>query len=281
VRIVVTGYASMDYAVRLDQPAAPDRTATILSRPREWPRLGGSPAYVCSALAAAGVRGASPVSWIGDDAQGVRYREELRLRGVATEGLRARPGRTPVCILAYQPDGGCVCLYDPGLDPPIALDDGQRELILAADALCLTVGPAEATREALALVRADAKVVWAVKADSRATPPELAAALAWRADVIVHSRGEAGFVAQAVPRVEAIRIETRGADGVAIFEGGEERHVAVEPLGVEDTTGAGDSWLGGFLAAYLVRGASLTEAARAGVESVRALLAGRATELRK
>ena len=53
--IVVTGYASLDYAVRLDRAPRADRTATILSRPREWPRLGGSPAYVAGALVAAGV----------------------------------------------------------------------------------------------------------------------------------------------------------------------------------------------------------------------------------
>ena len=34
-------------------------------------------------------------------------------------------GRTPVCILAYQPDGACHCLYDPGLAEPIELDPRQ------------------------------------------------------------------------------------------------------------------------------------------------------------
>ena len=38
--VVVTGYASLDYAVRLDSPPKPDRTATIFSRAVEWPRLG-------------------------------------------------------------------------------------------------------------------------------------------------------------------------------------------------------------------------------------------------
>jgi ribokinase len=276
VNIVVTGYASMDYAMRLDSPAAPDRTATILSRPREWPRLGGSPAYVASALAATGARGATPISWIGDDAQGVRYREELRLLGVETEGVRARPGRTPICILAYQPDGGCVCLYDPGLDPLPKLDDGQRALIAAADLLCLTVGPAPATREALALARADAKLVWAVKADPRATPPDLAAALVARADLVIHSRGEAGFVAAAgAARPDAIRIETQGAASVTLLRHGEETRIAVEPLATDDATGAGDTWLGGFLAAHYIGGETLVASARSAGESVRALFAAR------
>ncbi len=276
MNIVVTGYASMDYALRLDSPAAPDRTATIISRPREWPRLGGSPAYVASALAEAGARGATPISWIGDDAQGLRYREELRLRGVAIEGVRARPGRTPVCILAYQPDGGCLCLYDPGLDPAPQLDDGQRALIRAADLICLTVGPAQATHEALALASPDAKIVWAVKADPRATPPELAAALAARADLVVHSQGEAAFVAEAgALRREAIRIETRGAAGVALYSNGEETRVAVDPLSTDDTTGAGDAWLGGFLAACYVRGEGLLASAQSGAQSVRLLFVER------
>jgi ribokinase len=276
VKIAVIGYASLDYVARLDSPAQADRTATILSRPREWPRLGGSPAYVCAALVAGGVSDAAPVSWVAADAEGVRYREELRRLGVATEGVSLREGRTPVCLLAYQPDGGCVCLYDPGLAAPIELDEAQRGLISAADALVVTVGPAEATRQALSYARA--KVIWVVKADPRATPPVLAAALTARADIIVHSRAEAGFVAAAGARRETIRMETRGAEGVSIHADGDETAVSVDPLDVEDSTGAGDTWVGGFLSAHLMRGASLGDAARAGNERVRAMLAARQAE---
>jgi ribokinase len=200
----------------------------------------------------------------------------LRLRGVETEGVRARLGRTPICVLAYQPDGGCVCLYDPGLDPAPTLDDDQRALICAADVLCLTVGPTQATREALALARPEAKVVWAVKADPRATPPDLAAALIARADIVAYSRGEVGFVAAAgATRRDAVRIETLGAEGVALFHAGAETRVAAEPISCEDATGAGDTWLGGFLAAYCVRNETLVASARSGGESVCALFTAR------
>ena len=53
--VVVTGYASLDYAMRLDRAPQPDATATILVAPLEWPRLGGSPAYIACAMVAAGV----------------------------------------------------------------------------------------------------------------------------------------------------------------------------------------------------------------------------------
>ncbi|HEY1941389.1 MAG TPA: PfkB family carbohydrate kinase [Roseiarcus sp.] len=277
--IVVTGFASLDYAVRLDRPAEPDRTATILSRPSEWPRLGGSPAYVAAALVAGGARDAAPISWIGDDADGAHYRDSLARLGVRTNGVETRAGRTPICILAYQPDGGCHCFYDPGLTQPPDLGEGQRALLAAADCVCLTVGPTDATRAALALARPDATVVWAVKADRRAVPDDLAAALAARADVVVFSRGEANFVVQALaaagaPSRPRLTVETRGRDGVAIDRAGSIELLPADPIEASDSTGAGDTFLGGFIAA-LVAGAEPLAATKAGVAAARALLATR------
>jgi ribokinase len=281
VRIVVTGYASLDFAVRLDRPPRADATATIVSRPRQWPRLGGSPAYVAAALIASGLEDVAPVSWVGDDADGVRYREALARAGVRSDGVSVRPGRTPVCILAYQPDGGCHCLYDPGLVDPPELDETQRALIVAANCLCVTVGPAQATRDALSLARPDATVVWAVKADPRAVPPDLAVALMERADIVVFSRGEAAFVAEAFARTPSsrrpgVRVETLGRDGVAIMQARTRELFPVAPVETEDSTGAGDTFLGGFLGALIVGGESPREAVQAGIESARRLLASRA-----
>jgi ribokinase len=278
--IVVTGYASLDYAVRLDRTPKADATATILSRPIEWPRLGGSPAYVACALVAAGLSDVKPVSWIGEDTDGARYSAALASRGIAVDGIALRPGRTPVCILSYQPDGGCHCYYDPGLDKPLTLDTRQRELVAAAQWVCLTVGPAEATAQALAAARPQAQVAWAVKADPRAVPPDLAAAIAARADIIAWSRGEAPFVAEALASAATGRrrllVETRGRDGVVLLFDGHEEIVPVEPLVAEDTTGAGDTFLGGMLAALVVNRQDLAGAVAAGAQAVRAMLMARA-----
>jgi len=277
--IVVTGYASLDYAVRLDSAPQPDRTATILSRAAEWPRLGGSPAYVAAALVVGGARDAAPISWVGDDAEGARYRDGIKALGVRTDGIRVRPGRTPIGILAYQPDGRCHCLYDPGLTALADLDEGQRALLAAAKAICVTVGPTKATWEALRLARPDAMLIWAVKADPRAVPPDLAAALAARADIVVFSQGEAGFVAEACatadkPARRRIDIETRGRNGVAFMCDGAASVFPVAPGEAEDLTGAGDTFIGGFLAAWM-KTADPEEAVRAGVGAARALLISR------
>jgi len=278
--VAITGYASLDYVVRLDRTPVADTTATILARPPEWPRIGGSPAYVASAMVAAGVA-ASPISWVGADADGTFYRDALARRGVNAEGVAIRTGRTPICILAYQPDGGCHCFYHPLAQAP-RLDEHQLELIVQAQWVCLTVGPVDATRQALAATDRDARLVWAVKADSRAVPPDLAAAIAARADIIAASRGEAAFVAAALasagpsakPRLMA---ETRGADGVAVTRDGEVSLFPIEPVAVEDTTGAGDTFLGGFLAALVAGDERLEDAVAAGAKAARAMLVARET----
>lgn len=283
MRVVVVGYASFDYVVRLDSPPRPDRTSTILSRAAEWPRLGGSPAYVAAALVAGGVSDPSAVSWVGDDREGERYRASLAERGLGAEGVGVRPGRTPICILAYEPDGACHCLYDPGLRREPELDERQRALIVAADALCITVGPARVTREALALARGDASLAWVVKADSRAVPRDLAGAIAARADIVIFSRGEAPFVEDALERVnKATRrptiVETRGRKEVVLKQESGLNVVPVDPIDIDDPTGAGDSFAGGFLAAQLT-GADPAAALRAGVSVARAMLAERARSL--
>jgi ribokinase len=198
---------------------------------------------------------------------------------VRTDGIRVRPGRTPISILAYEPDGRCRCLYDPGLTAEADLDEGQRALLAAAKAICVTVGPTKATWEAIRLARPGAMLLWAVKADPRAVPPDLAAALAARADIVVFSQGEAAFVAEASsmadrPARRRIDIETRGRNGVAFMRDGAQRVFPVAPVEAEDSTGAGDTFIGGFLAAW-VKTADPEEAVRAGVAAAHALLVSR------
>jgi ribokinase len=277
--IAITGYASLDYSFRLDRPPAPDQTATILSRPPDWPRLGGSPAYIASALVAGGVADAAPISWVGDDADGALYRDALARRGASVEGVVICPGRTPVCVLAYQPDGGCHCFYHPGLSGSPTLDARQIALIVEAPWVCVTVGPTEATRRALDAIAPETRLVWAVKADPRAVPPDLAARLAARADIIAMSRAEADFVEAALaagpPRKRQTRLETRGVDGVALTGEGRDWLYPVKPVAAEDVTGAGDTFLGGFLAA-MIRGDGRPDAAlAAGADAARDMLLAR------
>src|SRR4029079_8321675 len=119
-----------------------NQTTRIVERPA-WPRLGGSPAYVAAALVAAGEGTATPVTWIGKTPAGKAFLAGLREAGVSSEGVAVNSeGRTPVSVLAYQPDGGCICLYDPGLDERPTLTATQWRLVAEAEWVCVTVGPA-------------------------------------------------------------------------------------------------------------------------------------------
>ena len=279
--VAITGYASLDHVVMVDGVPSPGRTTAILERPDEaWPRLGGSPAYVAAALAGAGVA-ASPVSWVGDDAGGEGFRRALADQGIRTDGIAVVPGaRTPIAILAYEPQGGCMCLYHPAIPKELGLTDAQRSVVAAADWLCVTIGPVRPTQEALVLLPPDRRLAWVVKDDPRAMPPGLAAALAARADVIFFSAAETDFVGRALAGAPARRpgqllIETAGGAGARATWNGSTVFVAAEHLTVTDPTGAGDTFAGAALAALAAGEADPAAIIAAGHKAARALLSRR------
>ena len=254
-RIAITGYASLDHVAMLDGAPQAGRTTTILRRPRDgWPRLGGSPAYVAAALVAAGLSDAFPVCWIGGDAEGADYRAQLALKNIPDVGV-AIVGRmrTPVAFLGYEPDGGCICLYDPGSAAGLTLSDRQRELLSASDWVCITIGPRSATEAAMDAIGDDTRLAWVVKNDPRSMPMTLAVRIAARADLIIASKAERTFLHEAISaaalRPRAIVIETQGGSGALLKRDGMETFVEASSIEVGDPTGAGDTFAGGVLAA--------------------------------
>jgi ribokinase len=281
-RIVVTGYASLDYVVHLDGVPTANRATRIVER-SAWPRLGGSPAYVAAALVAAGEHTATPVTWIGKDTAGETFLAGLREAGIASEGVAVNEaGRTPVSVLAYQPDGGCICFYDPGLDDRPTLTAAQWRLVAEAEWVCVTAGPASVTDEVLAMIRERTRLVWVVKADPKAFPSRLAARLAARADVISASESEAAFIAEAIaassPRSGRIRVATRGSDGASVSWRGKSIDVSASPVTGADPTGAGDTFVGGLIAALARTSDDPPGAVEAGIAAAERLLRSRISE---
>lgn len=279
MKIAITGFASLDHVAMLDGVPIPGRTTTILDRPDgAWPRLGGSPAYVAAALALGGVTEAIPVSWIGDDEAGRDYRRTLCKNGVSDRGLAVVDGaRTPVAILAYEPAGGCICLYHPGIPKRLTLSRAQITLLDSVDWLCITVGPQCATAAALDALGPSARLAWVVKDDPEALPKALAARIATRADLICHSRAEAAFVAGVLEasgpgKPGRILIETKGGAGASAMRGSETVFVGAKPIDIADPTGAGDTFAGGALAALALGETALAPIVEAGHQAARKLL---------
>ena len=228
VSVVVTGYASLDYAVRLDRAAAPgrDRDDSLAPARMAAPgRLAGLCRLRLSVAAACATRSRS-AGW-----RRRRRRALPRRSWRASEFERTGSPRVPderrSAFSPISPTAAAIAFTIRASPSRSTLDEAQRGLVAAAEWVCLTVGPAAATRSALAAVQPDAKLVWAVKADARAVPADLAAAIAARADIVAFSRGEAEFVAKARASTDAKRsqilIETRGREGVALSQGSARR----------------------------------------------------------
>ena len=275
-RVAITGYASLDHVALLEGVPQPGTTTRIAARPA-WPRLGGSPAYVAAALAASKAAEPVPLSWVGDDAPGAGYCAALTALGVRSDGIAILPGvRTPMAILAYQPDGGCYCLYDPGQVEPPGLSAAQANLLAGADWVCLTVGPAAVTDAVLDSVSPATRVAWVVKHDAHAVAKAQAARLATRADLICYSRTEAAFVAAAGRvRCDAVVVETHGAEAAVISWNDDRVTVPIEALPVRDPTGAGDTLAGGVIAALIANPDDKPGALRAGVAAAGSMLLSR------
>nr|WP_295107431.1 carbohydrate kinase family protein [uncultured Caulobacter sp.] len=266
VRVVVAGFATIDYVVQVEGVFT--GRGTRLMREAAWPRAGGAALYASAALAKAGVA-AAPLTWVGDDADGEAYRAAC----VSDEGVAVMPDAPSTrCLLIYNADGTYGCLLRPG---PAALTEAQIGLAAEAEWLVIAAGPPEITARLLDLQ--GPRLAWIAKDDPACFPPELVARLTARAEVIFCNAGERAWLeaGRGSPSPAGqILFETRGADGVHVEAGGEVFDLPVTPLKVEDATGAGDTFAGATLAS-LVAGRSPRVAAEAGITAAGLMLSGR------
>lgn len=267
VRAAVAGFATIDYVVQVESDFT--GRGTRLMREAAWPRAGGAALYASTALAKAGVS-ATPLTWIGDDADGAAYRAACAL----LDGVAVMPDAPSTrCLLIYNADGTYGCLLRPG---PAELTDVQLRLAAQAEWLAIAAGPPEITARLLDIE--GPRLAWIAKDDPACFPPELVARLTARAEVVFCNAGERAWLeaGRAAPKPPGqILFETRGADGVHV-EAGETFDLPVTPLAVDDATGAGDTFAGAALAA-LITGAPPHAAAEAGIAAAGDLLAARRT----
>jgi sugar/nucleoside kinase (ribokinase family) len=275
VAVAVLGYASADHCVAVRALPAPDTTAIAGRLSEPWPRLGGCGPQIAMRLALLDVP-ATCLTWVAGDAPGIELLAQLEANGARTDGVVVAGTRTAESYIAYDDHGRSVCFYDPGDAHAEGLTGAQRDAVAQASVVCLTVAPAAATQAVLDATAEDAMVVWSVKADPDAYPPELVARLLERADVVACAEGEQSFLARQAagrePREDALVLRTRGARGVLWRRGEHSGHLAVRPIRVADTTGAGDAFVAGVIAQLMRDPDDAPAAAAAGIDSSRALL---------
>jgi sugar/nucleoside kinase (ribokinase family) len=272
-RVVVLGDVMVDVVARLSGPlaAASDAPAAIRFHG------GGSAANAAAWLAAAGARPVL-IGCVGDDERGRHSYGELRMAGVDAR-LAVDPDLpTGTCIVLVGRDGERTMVPDAGANDALKEEDLADELIEAGGHLhvagyaLLREGSRPAARAA---IRRALRVGMSVSVDpssSALLSPEF---LDWAegAGLLLPNVPEASALTgerdpERAARLLADRFDevvvTLGAEGALWTDGREVARVPAEAVeAVKDTTGAGDAFVAGLLAARL-GGASVSEALASG-----------------
>ena len=247
----------------------------------KWIRMmpGGGAANMPSAVARMGLP-VSSFAKVGDDFNGEFIRRELAKLGVETSGFRVSPrDATPFTFVGVHADGDRTFIHTPGANLTFSLSDIDLARVLAADLLLyhdLYVLPELDGKPAASLL-AEAQrrgVVTFLDEDFGYGPKlEPLAAMLPHCDYVSPSFDDllaifpgataeeiAGRLLAMGARAAVLKM---GRDGCLIAQGRDRVRVPALPANVVDTTGAGDCWDAGFIAA-LASGEDILTAARMG-----------------
>jgi sugar/nucleoside kinase (ribokinase family) len=280
--VVAAGYPSLDSIYQVSHLPAPGRTGIILSRSdrRHW---GGCAFNIAVGISRMGLQ-TGVIGTLGDDEEGRSYLRWLRDNGVDSTAVTMQEGdSTPISNLYYDPAGTSVCYYWPGASGRPGDAGPQNDILKRADWLVLAVAPAELTVRLLDMAEQQSalRIAWSVKADAHAHPAELIMRTLAASSLIFLNRDELRFISEATgfSTLEEISaagpqmvVLTLGAQGSSITTRSGTVQVPAAPVKqVVDTTGSGDAYVSGFLAAY-IRGATPREAAMVGARNAAAVL---------
>ncbi len=229
---------------------------------------GGSVANTCAVAAGLGAR----VAYLGkvaDDPLGAAFRRDITAAGVSFPSEPLRGGAaTARCLILVTPDGqrtmntylgACVAFGEADVDPALVAEAGVLLLEgylfdppAAQAAFRLAARAARDAGRHVALSLSDAFCVDRHRAAFRELVRDhVDILLANEAEVCsLYEKGDFEVAAgQAASEVDVAAL-TRGAEGSVLLRNGERVEVPAAPVQVVDTTGAGDAYAAGFLAAY-------------------------------
>ncbi|NLF76571.1 MAG: hypothetical protein GX573_12815 [Chloroflexi bacterium] len=270
--VLATGYPSIDAIARVSHSPTVGETALVQAVP-DREAFGGCGANIAVALARLGFR-AGVAMIIGDDPPGERYMDYLASEGVDTANVVRLPGQqTSRSFLFLNPEGQHQNFFFPGAadawDGELSLVDPGRYRFAA-----VTVGPFRYNRQFVRqIAEAGVPLVWELKPDVHAYPPEMLGAFLAASAVVIMNHIEASYLLESLgyQAIEQLLsdtthtvIVTQGAAGSRVTTAaGTSAVPAVPSRAIVDPTGAGDAFTAGFLAG-LVRGASPETGARLG-----------------
>lgn len=258
--LLATGYPSIDHIVPVSRIPTTGQTA-LLGESLDPTRatLGGCGANVAVALQRLGYQTALAMV-LGADTQGDRYRDYLVKNGIDCRNvIQLRNCASSASYLFRTPDGEAINFFYPG-----AADHWHDTLALQGlDGLrwgLVTVGYAPYNRSFVEqLVAAHIPIIWQMKADIAAYPREVLAQFVSASRILFCNRLEADYLIKGLGLSALRNVFTCGVEQVILTLGNEgsqvltprsEFDIPIVRAKVVDTTGAGDAYTAGFLAAF-------------------------------
>jgi fructoselysine 6-kinase len=195
---------------------------------------------------------------IADDANGLRVRKALESNGIVTDGLVVLPGVTSISKIRVEDSGDRVIEFE---DFAVCADyqPDDRELDALAECAVVHIGMSPYADRIRAELRARGARISQDCAVSEGFD---------HLDVAFCSAGEDPSAAReqaekAIAGGARLAVVTSGAEGSIAFDGRSWARQPADSITVVDTTGAGDSYIAGFLSA-LAEGQDLQSCMRVG-----------------
>ena len=273
--ILVAGSANLDFVVRAGHIPAPGET--VLGREfRTFP--GGKGANQAVACARAGGVATAMLLALGDDAFAAPLEASLQDAGVQLHIKRSADQPTGTAFICVSDDAENAITVAPGANNTLLPSDlvdlaGVSHLVMQLET------PLHAVSAYAKAAHAKGVAVVLNAAPAQHLPPELLANL----DVLIVNEGELAVVADHPGSIEGAFarlnvpcvVVTLGSRGSLAFVDGQIIRQAAFPITPVDTTGAGDTFVGSFVAA-LSQGATHQDALKqaSGASALACLTAG-------
>jgi ribokinase len=248
MRVLCAGHVNWDVTLRVDRLPEPDGEVLVEERVQAG---GGSAANVACTLASLDVE-AQLFGSVGDDEEGRLARDELGAFGVDASHVVTVPGHeTTTKYLVVDGDGEVMVLSNAGANEAFTPDDIEPAVLAAVDHLHLT-SQQPATAASLAGMAAAGGVSVSFDPGRRIASRDYGSTLG-DVDVLFLNEREARVLDERSSFDALVRAATvvvkHGAQGATVHTGdGTVEHggYPIEPL---DTTGAGDAFAAGYIAA--------------------------------
>jgi ribokinase len=248
MRVLCAGHVNWDVTLRVDRLPEPDGEVLVEERVQAG---GGSAANVACTLSSLDVR-ADLFGSVGDDEEGRLAREELAAFGVDADHVVTVPGRaTTTKYLVVDGDGEVMVLSNAGANEAFTPDDVDPATMARADHLHLT-SQEPATAAALAGMADAGGVSVSFDPGRRIASRDYERTLA-AVDVLFLNEREARVLAETSSFESLVREATvvvkHGGRGATVHtRDGRIDHDGY-PVEALDTTGAGDAFAAGYIAA--------------------------------